>query len=105
MLADSKLALPTNELADFCRRHNIIEFAIFGSALRADFGPDSDIDVLVTFAPGVVYSLSRYVAMQDELEQLFGRSVDLIDKQAVEESPNYIRKGAILESAEVVYAG
>ncbi len=102
MLADSTLEIPEHKLADFCRRHNIVELAIFGSALRPDFGPDSAVDVLVTFAPGVVYSLSRYVAMQDELESYFGRPVDLIDKQAVQEYPNYIRKKAVLASAKIV---
>lgn len=105
MLAVRTLGLPEHKLAEFCLRHKIVELSIFGSALRPDFGPHSDIDVLVTFAPGVVYSLSRYVAMQDELESILGRPVDLIDKQAVQESPNYIRKHAILNSAEVVYAG
>jgi len=105
MLSVSTLPVPEKELADFCHRHNIIELAIFGSALRADFGPDSDVDVLVTFAPGVIYSLRRYVQMQDELESLFGRPVDLVDKESVHASPNYIRRQSVLSTAEVVYAG
>lgn len=104
MLADCIPDISEDELADFCRRHDIVEVAVFGSALRPDFGPDSDIDVLVTFAPGVVYTLLRYVEMQNELEKLFGRPVDLIDKLAAQESPNSIRREAILNSAAVLYA-
>ncbi len=88
----------------FCRRWNIVEFALFGSVLRDDFHPDSDVDVLVAFREGVRYSLFDLARMADELETLFGRRVDLLDRQAVAQSPNYIRRAAILGSAEVVYA-
>jgi hypothetical protein len=77
--------------------------AIFGSALRADFRPDSDVDVLVSFAPEAKVSLFDMVHMQDELNQIFGRDVDLISKRGVEDSRNYLRRKAILESAQVIY--
>ena len=77
--------------------------AIFGSALRADFRPDSDVDVLVSFAPEATVSLFDMVNMQDELKQIFGRDVDLISKHGVENSRNYLRRKAILESAQVIH--
>ena len=91
-------------IRDFCERWQIIEFALFGSVLRDDFTPESDIDVLVTFASHTRYGFRQLIAMQDELEILFGRKIDLIDKQSVTESANYIRHRMILSSAEVIYA-
>ncbi|MGE0361148.1 MAG: nucleotidyltransferase family protein [Vicinamibacterales bacterium] len=85
-------------IADFCRRWKVTEFARFGSVLREDFGPDSDVDVLVSFAPDVRYSLFDLVHMQDELRELFGRDVDLVTRRAVERSMNEWRRQAILGS-------
>ncbi len=99
-----QVAIPQAKIAEFCLRWGITEVAFFGSVLRDDFGKDSDVDVLVTFAPDVRYGFKQLTAMQDELEAILGREVDLLDKQAVEQSPNYIRRRAILESSEVVYA-
>ncbi|MBI1299803.1 hypothetical protein GC175_33170 [bacterium] len=96
--------LPVPEIDDFCLRWNVVEFALFGSILREDFTTNSDIDVLVTFAPDFVYTFRQLTAMQTELETLLGRPVDLLDKEAVQSSPNYIRRKAILGSAEIVYA-
>jgi hypothetical protein len=95
--------LPRKKIAAFCKRWNVSEFAIFGSALRADFRPDSDIDVLVSFAPDAKVSLFDMVHMQDELKQIFSRDVDLISKRGVETSRNYLRRKAILESAQVIH--
>ncbi len=91
-------------IAEFCRRWQITEFALFGSILRDDFGPDSDIDVLVTFAPEARETLFYHADMKCELETLFGREVDLINRQAVERSRNYIRRRAILDTARMLYA-
>jgi uncharacterized protein len=99
-----QVIVPHAKIAEFCRRWDITEVALFGSVLRNDFGADSDVDILVTFAPGVRYGFKQLIAMENELEAIFGREVDLLDKQAVEQSPNYIRRRAILESSEVVYA-
>ncbi len=96
--------LPTRKLAGFCQRWRIREMALFGSALRSDFRPDSDIDLLVTFAPEVRWTLFDLVAMQRELQAIFNRRVDLIERQAVEQSENYIRRKSILQSAKVIYA-
>ena len=96
--------LPPPQVAEFCRRWKIKELAVFGSALRADFGPESDLDMLVTFLPSADWSLLDHVQMQEEFSRLVGRPVDLISKRAVIRSDNPIRRRAILESAEVVYA-
>ena len=89
-------------LAAFASRWMIRELALFGSALRDDFGPAGDVDVLVTFEEGETWSLLDVVGMKLELEDLFGRSVDLMTKRAVEKSANWIRRDGILESARTV---
>lgn len=98
-----KIRVPKAKIAEFCKRWNISEFAIFGSALRADFRPDSDVDVMISFAPESKVSLFDMVHMQDELRQIFGRDVDLISKRGVENSRNYLRRKAILQSAQVIH--
>lgn len=94
------LRLPRDELAAFCRRWQITELALFGSALRDDFGPDSDVDLLVSFAPDAGHSLFDLVAMEEELEEMLGREVDLVERAGIERSENWIRRRAILSSAE-----
>jgi uncharacterized protein len=96
--------IPRAELAKFCKRWNVSEFAIFGSALRADFRPDSDVDVLVSFAPQTHVTLFDMVHMQDELKVIFGREVDLVSRGGVENSRNYLRRKRILGSARVIHA-
>jgi predicted nucleotidyltransferase len=99
-----KLSLPYEQITEFCRKWNVSEFALFGSVLRDDFRPDSDVDVLVTWAPDAHISLFDYVPMREELEAMFGRRVDLVSKEGIEESRNWIRKAEILGSARVIYA-
>lgn len=99
------LATPTEAaLKNFCRRWDVIELALFGSAARGDDGPESDVDLLVTFSSHAHPTLLDLVRMQDELEALFARPVDLVSRRAVAASRNYIRRDAILRSARVVYA-
>ena len=100
--AERLLDPPT--IAAFCRRWKIQELAIFGSALREDFDADSDLDVLVSYAPDATWSLLDHVAMEEELAELVGRPVDMVTRRAVERSENWIRRQAILETAQVVYA-
>jgi len=100
----TRLPLPWERIDAFCRRWGIVEFALFGSVLRDDFGPDSDVDVLVEFAPGAGPSLFDHVEMEDELAEMFGRRVDLARRKAVESSENPFRRKSILDSARVVYA-
>ena len=99
-----KIDIPRDRIEAFCRRWKIVELSLFGSALRDDYGPDSDVDVLVSFAPEANWTLFDLVHMEDELAQIFRRSVDLVLKSGIERSENWIRKRAILESAQVVYA-
>ena len=88
----------------FCKKWKIRELALFGSALRDDFRPDSDIDFLVSFSPNVGWGLLDHVTMERELAEIVGRPVDLVSRKAVERSHNWIRRKAILESAQVLYA-
>jgi predicted nucleotidyltransferase len=72
----SKVSVDRDRLAEFCRHNGVRRLAVFGSALRDDFGPNSDVDVLVEFEPGRTPGL-RFFRMQDELSRLFNRTVDL----------------------------
>lgn len=101
----ARIPIDQNKIADFCRRWRIEEFSLFGSVLRDDFRPDSDVDILVTFAEDVRYGLSELVRMEDELREIFGREVDLITRRSVEQSRNYIRRKRILQEAETIHAG
>lgn len=96
--------VPEQQLIEFCHRWKVIEFALFGSVLREDFQPDSDIDVLVTFTPKTHWSLFDLVTMQNELETLLGNKVDLVERPALERSANYIRRKSILDTMEIIYA-
>jgi len=98
-----RIPIDRQRLAEFCRRWRIREFSLFGSVLRGDFGPESDVDVLVSFEPEAQWSLWDHFSMREELRQLLGREVDLLTRRSVERSPNWIRRKAILESAETIY--
>jgi len=98
-----RIKLPETRLNDFCKRWQIIELAFFGSVLRDDFNPDSDLDVLVAFAPEANWSLLDHIQMEHELSDLLNRKIDLYTKRAVEQSHNWVRRREILETAEVVY--
>ena len=95
------LTVPQDEIADFCRRWRVTEFALFGSAVRDDFGPESDVDVLVRFEPDAGWSLFDLVTMQDELQDLFGRTVHLVEAEGLR---NPFRRDEIMRTREVVYA-
>ena len=97
------LVLDRDRIAGFCRRWKIAELALFGSVLRGDGGPQSDLDLLVTFAPEAEWSLLDHVAMELELSGLLGRRVDLVNRRAIERSENWIRRTAILSTAQPVY--
>lgn len=99
-----KVQISAEALAAFCRKWKITELALFGSVLRQDFRPESDIDVLVAFAPDARWGLFALYEMQKELKALVGREVDLVSRRGIEASRNYLRRKAILDSAEVVYA-
>jgi len=100
----ARIGVPMRAIEVFCDRWQVGELALFGSVLRDDFGPDSDIDVLVRFKSERTPGLFGIAGMQRELAELFARRVDLVHRAAIEESRNYIRRKAILESARAVYA-
>ena len=97
------IALPIAQIEKFCQHWQIIELSLFGSVLRDDFHADSDIDFLVAFAPTANWGLLDHAQMQQELEVLLGRPVDLISKRAIERSSNWIRRQAILSTAQPIY--
>ena len=94
-----------SKVAELCRRYGVIRLEVFGSAARgADFDPGrSDADFLVTFAPAARNDLAAFADFKEELEGLLGRRVDLVDREAVEASRNYIRRRRILAEAEAIY--
>jgi predicted nucleotidyltransferase len=102
-MGEPQVALPTGKIAVFCRKWRIKEFSIFGSVLREDFGPDSDIDVLVTFDAHARHTLFDLARMEEELRDILGRKVDIISRRGIEGSRNDKRKNAILSSAKAVY--
>ena len=91
-------------MSDFCHRWKIQQLAVFGSAVRGDLKPGSDIDLMVTFTPEADWSMFDHYRMENELMELLGRDVDLVNIRALEENPNPIYRKEILESARVVYA-
>ena len=99
-----RIDIPEERIADFCEKWQIQEFAFFGSVLSDDFKPNSDLDVLVTFHENAKPTLFDVVRMENELIELFGRDVDLVSRRGLEFSRNYLRRNAILSSAETVYA-
>jgi len=99
-----QIEIPDEALAEFCRRWKITELALFGSALCDDFRPDSDVDVLVSYAPDAHWSLMDVVGIEEELGRIVGRKVDLVSRRAIEQSYNWIRRKEILETAQVIYA-
>ena len=99
-----RMEVDQERLAEFCRKYRVREMAFYGSVLRDDFRPDSDVDVLVVFEPGAQWDLFDRVNMRDELSRLLGRPVDLAERRTVQQSRNYIRRNEVLRTAEVVYA-
>ena len=88
-------------MAEFCRRWRIRELSVFGSALRDDFNPNSDLDFLVSFEPGTPLDIDRLLDMKEELETRLGRPVDLVEKEAMR---NPWRRHEILKTRQVIYA-
>lgn len=97
------MRIPKAQLIEFCKRWNVSELALFGSVLRGDFRPDSDVDVLVSFAPQTRVTLFDMAQMQEELKGIFKRDVDLVSKRGLEHSRNYLRRKRILDSAQVIH--
>lgn len=94
------LFIPQADLRAFCRAHAVRELSIFGSAVRGDFGPDSDVDVLIDLAPEARIGLIALQRMRDELARIFGRPVDLLTKNGI----NHNIRDEILRDAQVIHA-
>jgi hypothetical protein len=103
MKLDGNLEVADEQIEEFCKRWKVTELALFGSVVREDFGPDSDVDVLLSFEEGAPWSLWDIPNMQDELQRIFGRRVDIAGRRAVERSRNPFRRRSILNNARVVY--
>jgi predicted nucleotidyltransferase len=99
-LRGKNIPISQEQIDDFCRRHQIRWLALFGSVLRDDFGPESDVDVLVEFEPQARLGLVAYASIQRELSELLGRPVDLVTRDGLKP----LIKQAVLDSAEVIYA-
>jgi predicted nucleotidyltransferase len=97
----TRFTIPRKKIADFCKHWQVSEFSVFGSAIRKDFRPESDVDVMVVFEPDAQVGLFEMARMQIELETLFGRPVDLVEKASLR---NPYRRREILRTARVVYA-
>ena len=91
--------IPKEQLRDFCRRWKVTEFALFGSVTREGFGPNSDVDVIIALPPDAPRSLDAWMQMHDELQDIFGREIDLIERHGLDRMRNYLRRDAILDSA------
>ena len=100
MSARKNLKIPQGKLAEFCKRNHIRKLSLFGSAIRDDFGSDSDLDVLVDFEPTRTPGLIKLAGMEIELSEIFGRKVDL---RTAEDLSKYFRQ-EVVKSAEVQYA-
>ena len=96
-----QIEVPMDKIKDFCRKWKIKEFSLFGSVLREDFRPDSDIDVLVSFEEKVGWSLYDVVDMKYELKAIFCRDVDIVEQGAVR---NPFRRRSIMTNREIFYA-
>ena len=91
--------IPKEQLREFCHKWKVTEFALFGSVTRPEeFGAESDVDVLVRFAPDAPWTLSLWLDMKDELAAIFGREVDLVERASIESMRNYLRRAAILDT-------
>jgi predicted nucleotidyltransferase len=100
-MSTPRVSVPSQQLADFCRRWKVTELSFFGSVLRDDFRPDSDVDVLVTFDATADWSLFDFVTMQEELSSMLNRKVDLLEEAALR---NPYRRSTILRSKQILYA-
>jgi len=100
-MAQVKISIPEGQIRDFCGRWKIAELAVFGSVLREDFHPDSDVDVLVTFAKEAEWSLYDWADMIAELREIFGRDIDLLSSHSLR---NPFRRHEILKNRLTLYA-
>jgi predicted nucleotidyltransferase len=98
-----RIELDHELIKTFCQKWQIVELSLFGSVLTDDFRPDSDVDVMVTFAEGAKWKLWDVDEAEQELAELLGRPVDLVERASVEKSRNYIRRNHILDHARRIF--
>ena len=98
---NSRIEIPRDKIAEFCRKWRVKELSVFGSVLREDFREDSDVDVLVVLQEDARWDLFDHMKAQEELEQIFGRKVDLVERKAIR---NPFRRHHILRNHKVIYA-
>lgn len=98
------LPIDQEAIAAFCNRWRVTELALFGSAARGELRPESDVDLLVSFQPDAPHTFFDMHAMQEELEAMFGRKVDLLERDTIERSRNTLRRENILSHVEVLHA-
>lgn len=103
-MSQPQLDLPMDDIRSFCQKWQITELALFGSVLREDFRSDSDVDMLVRFVPRAPWTLLDLINMENELADLIGRDVDLVEKRAIEKSDNWVRRSEILSTAQTIYS-
>lgn len=98
------ITLPLDRIAEICEKYDVVELSIFGSVLRDDFGPESDIDIMAVFRHDDYGPwMARLQQLENELSELTGRGVDIVTKESVLQSENWIRRNAILGTAQVIY--
>jgi hypothetical protein len=97
-----RINIEKKRISEFCRKWKIIELSLFGSVLNENFRPKSDVDVLISLAADAPWSLYEWVDMMEELEEIFGRRVDLVEKAGLR---NPYRRREILKNRRVIYAG
>jgi len=98
-----QVVVPQETIAAFCRKWRITELALFGSVLREDFRPDSDADVMIAFEPEAHWDFVQLSELTAELEQIFERKVDLVERRLIEGSENYLRRKHILSHLKSIY--
>ena len=101
MSVKKKFSIPRKKIEDFCKRWGVTEFSLFGSVLRDDFRPDSDVDVMLVIKPDAPIGLFELADMKIELQEMFKRPVDLVEKDGLR---NPYRRREILRTAKVIYA-
>ncbi len=99
----NNIEIPIKEITEFCNRWQINEFSLFGSILRHDFRPDSDIDILIDFDAAAKPTLFDLVDMEEQLQEIFHHEIDLVTRPGIKNSDNYLRRQAILSSAQRIY--
>ena len=102
-MINKRVELRKDTIIKFCQKWEIRELALFGSVLRDDFGPNSDVDMLVSFSEKTRWTLFDLGHMQEELQELLGVNVDLVSRRGIEASRNRIRREEILNTAKVIY--